>query len=344
MKTNDLTRFYKKHYNLKVLKLPVSNKKLLVLVFDDKYYYYLEKDKFPEYNKTNSILNLVDEISNTYKLKIKNYYPVCFCNDTLVFAFRVGNVESSELNRVPINQIPEKYKKLVKFHIDNFNLSYISSTVNTEIETSLKYINRYKFHEKYIKRYILTEKKRKKTEFKKMIYDILPNKESIIDISCGDSTDLFEVASKHGYKTVVGNDVCIKYLSQTPYKNVVYTNDNVEYNNIKNNSYDIVFCKNTLHHMNSLIGINNLLNLMDNISKTGIVIIEIIDPREHLGLPKLLNKWLYRKFLKDKGECFLNEMQFKSVVSSSFKEYDIKYDMFTNILGKYMVAYIKKED
>ena len=338
----DLHSFYKKFYNLKTFEYTISNQKIMFLIYDDKYYYYLDKDKFINYNKSDSMICIIKELSKNYKINIINYYPVCFCNKTLVLALRVNNVETSCLNRASIADIPEKYKKLVRYHRLNFDTPYLSMYVNNEIKASLKYIHRYRFHENFIKKYILTEKKRKKNEFKELIYNYLPEKESIIDVSCGDSTDLFEVAKKRNYKTIVGNDICINYLDRRVQDGVIYTNDDNVYNNIKSNSYDVVYCKNTLHHMNNEKNIKSLLNFLDNISKTEILIIEIVNPKEYGGLPKFLNKWLYSKFLKDLGKKYLNEKQFKQIVNSSYKGYDIKFDSFTNILGKYMVARVSK--
>ena len=342
MKTS-LYNFYKKHYELKKFNKNISDKKLLLLIYDDKYYYYLEKDKFIEYdNDEDSMLNIVNTISKTFKIDVINYYPICFCNKTVVVGFRIKTDTSSSLNRLPIDEIPDKYKEIVEYHRNSFEMFYFSSTVMEEIKMSRKNQLRYKFHENVIKKYILTEKKRKKEEFNKLLEDNIPEYKTAIDVSCGDSRDLFKVAKKKKYDVVVGNDICINYLYKNNDDNVIYTNDDIEYNFVKKNSYDLVFCKNTLHHMKNLININNLLKYLDNISSKEILIVEIINPKEIGGLPAFLNKWLYVKFLKDVGDCFLNKNQFIKTIENNYKDYDIKFDEFENILGKYMVARIKK--
>ena len=340
---SSLNDFYKKHYNLKTFKYSISNKKILFLIYDEKYYYYLDKNKFIDCSKSDSILDIVRNMSKSFNLDVINYYPVCFCNKTLVLAFRVSNVENSSLNRVPIYSIPEKYKKIVKYHRENFEMLYLSKNVSNEIKMSLRYIRRYKFHENVIKKYILTEKKRRKKEFKDLVYNYLPNKKSIIDVSCGDSSDLFEVAHRRNFETIVGNDIGINYLKRNLQQGVIYTNDDIIYNSIKDNAYDVVYCKNTLHHMRSINNIKKMLNSIDKISKSEILIIEIINPKESGGLSKFLSKWLYSKFLKDLGDCFLNEKQFKKITKDTFKNYNITYNTFTNVLGKYMIAHIRKE-
>lgn len=94
--------------------------------------------------------------------------------------------------------------------------------------------------------------------------------------------------------------------------------------------------------MNNITNINNMLDFLDTISNT-IIIVEIMNPKEYKGLPRFLNKYLYTKFLKDVGSCYLNEEQFTSLINNKFKKNCIEYYTFTNILGTYKIAKIKKE-
>lgn len=81
----------------------------------------------------------------------------------------------------------------------------------------------------------------------------------------------------------------------------------------------------------------------EQIAKT-VIIIEIFDPKKDKLLPKLLNKYLYTKFLKDVGKCYLDKEQFNSIINNCFNGYNIKYNEFQNILGTYMIAKIECED
>ena len=89
--------------------------------------------------------------------------------------------------------------------------------------------------------------------------------------------------------------------------------------------------------------LKKMLKFLDTISKDEILIIEIINPKECGGLSKFLSKWLYAKYLKDLGDCFLNEKQFKQIIKNIYKSYNITYHTFTNVLGKYMIACVRKE-
>ena len=329
----DVYKFYKEKYNLEQLNLKVSNKKIMFLIYDSKFNYMLDDNIIFE-NKIFDILEKIKELNNKYKLEITNFYPVCFCLNTLVIALKTNVIILNKSN---------KYQDLIIYHQKNYSTLFVSSNIKQEINMSLKYINRYKFHEKFLKKYILTEKRRKKLEFKELLYDIIPNKKSIIDVSCGDNSDMFLIAKKKKYQTIVGNDICLNYLYLNKQDYVIYTNDDVELNNVKEDSYDVSFCKNTLHHMNNITNINNMLEFLDKISKK-IIIIEILNPKDYKGLPKILNKYLYTKFLKDAGSCYLNEKQFINIINNKFKKHHIEYTTFTNILGTYKIAIISRKD
>lgn len=329
----DVYKFYKEKYNLEQLNLKVSNKKIMFLIYDSNFNYMLNDNIIFE-NKVFDILEKIKELNNKYKLEITNFYPVCFCLNTLVIALKTNVIILNKSN---------KYQDLIIYHQKNYSTLFVSSNIKQEINMSLKYINRYKFHEKFLKKYILTEKRRKKLEFKELLYDIIPNKKSIIDVSCGDNSDMFLIAKKKKYQTIVGNDICLNYLYLNKHDYVIYTNDDVELNNVKEDSYDVSFCKNTLHHMNNITNINNILEFLDKISKK-IIIIEILNPKDYKGLPKILNKYLYTKFLKDVGSCYLNEKQFINIINNKFKKHHIEYTTFTNILGTYKIAIISRKD
>lgn len=338
----DAYSFYKKKYDLNTLNLELTNKKILFLIYDEKYNYYLDNGKFLIGDKNVNILNKIDELNKNHKLEITNFYPVCFCSDTLVIAFKTNNVNTN-LMKVNNDKILIKYNELIKFHKNNSYTLFLSSNVKKEISMSQKYINRYIFHEKILKKYILTEKKRLKNEFREILHNLLPKKGSIIDVSCGDNSDIFLIAKKKGYKTIVGNDICINYLNLYKDDSVIYTNDDIELNKIKANSYDVSFCKNTLHHMNNIPNIYNTLEFLNRISDT-IIIVEIMNPKEYKGMPRFLNKYLYGKFLKDVGNCFLNEAQFTNIINNSFKNHTIEYLTFKNILGTYKIAKVTKNE
>ena len=51
---------------------------------------------------------------------------------------------------------------------------------------------------------------------------------------------------------------------------------------------------------------------------------------------KFLNKYLYRKFLHDVGERYLNEQEFKTCLLKHFN--NIEFSTFHSPIGNYMIA------
>ena len=82
----------------------------------------------------------------------------------------------------------------------------------------------------------------------------------------------------------------------------------------------------------------HLDNLLDSMSKVSdhIVIVEIEDPKTIGGFASFLNKYLYRKFLHDVGERYLNESEFKELLIAKF--HNVNFSKFRNIAGNYMIA------
>ena len=341
MKMN-VYNFYKEKYDLRVLDLKVTNDKILFLIHDEKYYYYLDNNEFITEKENVDVLEKINFLNHKYKLEITNFYPVCYCTKTLVIALKTEPTNTT-LKKYTKECLKYEYQQLINYHKNQYFTLFLSTNVKKEMSMSRKYINRYKFHEKVLKKYIFTEKRRCKKEFHNILSNLLPNKKSIIDVSCGDNSDIFLIAKKKKYETIVGNDICLNYLNLYKNKDVIYTNDNIELNKLKKNSYDVSFCKNTLHHMNNLTNINNVLSFLNKISDD-IIIVEIMDPKEYRGLPKFLNKYLYTRFLKDVGNCYLNEEQFINIISDNFQNHNIEYKTFVNILGTYKIAKISKKE
>lgn len=341
MLKSKLYEFYQEYYDLDNLDFSVSNKRFLFLIYDSYHDYYLEGNHFIETDDVTSILKLIKVYEEKYMIDVKNFYPVCFSKQTLVIAINLNKEESCTLNKVGFDAVPIKYNKLIEYHMNKYWALYLSKRIRNEVVTSQKYIWRHKFYKSVIKRFLLTDRIKNSDKYKEILNDLLPKGRSIIDISCGDNSQIFDMAKNKGYEVVVGNDICLNYLNiQKEQDSVIYTNDRIEKNCISA-KYDVGFCRNTLHHMNTINGINRLIDLLLRISKTAIIV-EIEDPKKSNGIARILNKYLYTKFLKDIGNYYLDEKQFKSIINNKTKNYKVEYYEFKNILGNYMIAKISK--
>ncbi|MCI6002282.1 MAG: hypothetical protein MRZ37_03965, partial [Tenericutes bacterium] len=158
-------------------------------------------------------VTLIENIFN-YKNKKFIHYGMGFIarirnksiidNKKLIGSFiDVNDEEYSYINRLAS-------KKVVEIFRNRFN-EITSKTDNcfqdVEISTNEKYKNRYKIHNDIMKKYILTEKKKKRIEFREIIKSAIGNATSIIDVSCGDDKFLFDLSRDLEMNLVVGNDI-----------------------------------------------------------------------------------------------------------------------------------------
>jgi len=247
-------------------------------------------------------------------------------------------------------------KNVVTLFRKRFNdiLQKINDFPDEEISTYVDYRKRYVIHNKFIKRLLLTDKRKKQKRFECLIKSLLGDDiQSIIDVSCGDNSFIFDLGKKQNIPIVVGNDISWdqlerlrqKLLNQNYNKNVLFTNHNVASLPFVENAFDVSYCRNTLHHMPSLESQRSLLDSMFQVSKK-LILIEIEDPKENgKGFPFYLHKWWFKGFLKDRGNIYLTKTAFENLVNKMFNtKADIRFETFHNIMGNYLIATITKKE
>jgi len=218
---------------------------------------------------------------------------------------------------------------------------------DTEISTNEKYRGRYIFHNNVVKKYILTDKRKRKTEFKELIKSSIGNDaKSIIDISCGDDSFIPNLGKELKIPTIVGNDISwsqIELLNQK-HNDMLFTNHNATALPFIENAFDVSYCSNTLHHMPNRKALLSLLESIFYISKK-VIFTEIEDPKVVGGFPHFLNKHWFMGYLKDVGGAYLKESDFQSIIQNTFeKRADVKLSTFRNIMGKYLIATVTKDE
>ena len=281
-------------------------------------------------------------------------------NEGLAFISRLRNENVIDYNNlsgefIEVNDKELKFinrlsnKEVVEIFIKRFNR--IRALLNDdfqekEISINEKYNYRYKIHNKFMKRYILTNKRKRKAQYKEIISKLIGDPKSIIDVSCGDDKFIFDLSREKSIPIVVGNDISwsqIELLNKK-YSEILFTNHNAAALPFKDNIFDVAFCRNTLHHMTNRINLISLLENMLRISKK-IIIVEIEDPKIKGGFPLWLNKKWFIGFLKDVGGAYLSENDFSTIIQETFENKAIiRFKNFKNIMGNYMIAEITKED
>ena len=278
----------------------------------------------------------------------------------LAFMARIRNNPNIDINSlkgdfIEINEDEMKYinrlvsKKVVELgnaRIRNLKEKLREDFQEKEVNTNEQYKNRYIIHNNIMKRYILTQKRKRKVEFKKLIEGYIGKAKSIIDVSCGEDQFIFNLAQEKEMSLIVGNDISwsqIQFLN-SKFDDVIFTNHNAAALPFQEDSFEIAYCSNTLHHMPNKITLVNMLESMFKISKK-IIIVEIEDPKKIGGFPKWLNQKWFIGFLKDVGGAYLSKNEFEIIIRAVFKNRaKIKITNFKNIMGNYMIAEIEKED
>ncbi len=214
-----------------------------------------------------------------------------------------------------------------------------------EVNTNEEYKARYRIHNMFVKRFLLTSKLKKKNEFYAQLNKKVGRAQSLLDISCGDSNLIQKLAEKHKFSYSVGNDISWSQvlLTSSEATGVIYTNHNAASLPFKENSFDVAYCGNTLHHMTSKTELERMLDSMLRVAKK-ILIVEIEKPSETGLLPHLLNKYWYQKYLGDVGESYLSTTDFQIILRGHFLgRADVQFDEFKNIQGRYLIAEITKK-
>lgn len=267
--------------------------------------------------------------------RLRNKHKLDFNNSKGKFV-TLNSVEIENINRYANKEVAkickEKFKKIK------------TAFPEYEISTNEASAFRYYIHNHFIKKYILTNKLKKKREFIEEITKRAKEAKSFIDVSCGDSNLIFNVSQNHDFDYLVANDVSWgqinnKYANN---KKIIFTNHNVVYLPFKENSFDVAYCGNTLHHMSTKEELIELLDSALKVSKK-LIIVEIENPTNASLIPYFLHKYWYLKFLHDAGGSYLTKDEFQLIINNHFKDKaEVHFSEFRNIQGHYLIAEIIK--
>ncbi|HNG97436.1 MAG TPA: methyltransferase domain-containing protein, partial [Candidatus Absconditabacterales bacterium] len=243
-------------------------------------------------------------------------------------------------------------KTIIEHIIKDYNLYIIGEAYNTqdlEIDTNEKYSFRYIIHN-YLMKPMLRYFDTGKQNMKQHLIDYIKEYSKVLDVSCGDDSLLIDTIchTESNIQLAVGNDISrsqIALLSQLYKKyinRIIFTNHNATALPFASNFFDIVLCKNTLHHMPDKKSLQKLLQYCFDVGKE-IVFVEIENPLSTGGFSYKLHKYRYRGFLKDVGGAYMTRECFMSIIKTHYEGLaDIDFNVFQTLQGSFMVAYIKK--
>ncbi|KKP81205.1 MAG: hypothetical protein UR81_C0004G0007 [Candidatus Levybacteria bacterium GW2011_GWB1_35_5] len=161
----------------------------------------------------------------------------------------------------------------------------------------------------------------------------------ILDLSCGDDKSILQIAKKA--KLLVANDISrdiMKSLINSSAQNIIFTNQNLLDLEYKIN-FDLVICKNTLHHMRSSEEVELLMKTLKKFSRKRIIIMDIENPNNSF-LSKAWNTY-YKIIMKDHGDLFISFNQFREILKIAFPNSASIYSKrILTIKGYYMLGVI----
>jgi len=246
---------------------------------------------------------------------------------------------------------PPSQETYLAFHRWFAKKKYV--TYINELEKQHEVSNRYRAHQKYtnpiLKRLSYIFGEYPIPEAKREIVNSVGDKNSCIDVACGDDQGIFDLL--YHVKLVVANDISVdqlydmerqyyERLSEFPKSNsLLFTYHDCLDLPFKDKAFDVAICRNLLHHM---IKADDLRLLLDNLKRVAqkIIIVEIQDPEKEGFCGRLRHKLIYMKYLKDEGKHFYDKKAFENVLVKKFGANNISFKYFSTIRGVYMMAVV----
>ncbi|MCX8074349.1 MAG: class I SAM-dependent methyltransferase [Clostridia bacterium] len=287
----------------------------------------------------------------------------------LVFACSISNIKEYSKNNphlrglfVPINDtqninITSSFNEdIIRFSLKKIEkMKQGSNTSTNEIETQKKYRGRYIFHDIFFKKLITfigylykPRKSISKKRYKELLFDNIPSGINyILDIAAGDDASTIKYTEKS--EVVVLNDISgtaldILARNSKTSKNIFFTNEDILNANFKHNSFDVVICKNCIHHFNSAKELTQLFDNMVKWSNKRIIVSEIMHPNEVSGLwPKIKNLY-YERFLHDVGSSLFTINNFENAIKHFFinSQFSVRQETYLTVMGINYLVIIDK--
>ncbi|WBW98094.1 methyltransferase domain-containing protein [Oceanirhabdus sp. W0125-5] len=314
--------------------------------------------------KTVNPISIV-KMNYTHKEKTVTHDGIVFiCSASNLSEFRIDNSDCRGMF-IPLNEVD--YSKLTKsFNRDviNYSIEYImslerfSQNGHKEINIQKKYHKRYVIHEKIFKRIITLigylykyNSSITKKAYKQKILDKIPkDTQYLLDIAVGDDKFSFDYCSKAEF--VILNDVSwesttsLRKHKKLP-KNILFTNEDIINANFKSQSFDIVICKNCIHHFSSINELEILFKKIVAWSRGRIIISEVLHPFEVKGFWPKIKDFYYRNYLRDVGDNLLTKKTFNSLIERYFinDRFIVNIEYHLTVMGiNCLVTIDKKND
>ncbi|MCK4457433.1 MAG: class I SAM-dependent methyltransferase [Thermoplasmata archaeon] len=250
------------------------------------------------------------------------------------------------------SRIPEEMymgnRRILRLALEKVKERYFVPTTDIDSQRTARF--RHRLHEKTISKVVFHFSSRK---IRERIMEILGQKIvtrdipiTILDASCGYDRFLIELASSYASALTIGNDISWQALSHLalhdPEEKVILTNHDINSLPFERGcQFDVVICKNTLHHLHPS-EVKGVINRLVDIGRM-VIIVEVDDPRRSSMAARLWN-YYYANILKDSGTSFLTAKGFETLIMGQLDDdRTVSFSMLSTIKGRYMFAVIEKE-
>lgn len=317
-----------------------------------------------------SFLDSAIEHSKNYlkkeNLSFEELYPIAFIENDftfnkkthkhkgLIFVGRLSDNQSFNNHDLSIRNINEEFLfsnphnkvifSLVKEHIQKF---MIDDDLDKERKTATK----------------LLEKESKKAKENFLIsnnidisnLDILKNKiindieikdpKKFIDIACGDDDIIYDILKLKNID-VFANDIALPYIlnyhkNQKDYNEIIFTNLNAIDAPFKETAFDVLLCKNLLHHIRTDLRIDLITHLIKISREVLIVEILHVDDQNEFGL-KLHNDFYGKVLNETEDKFYMHNNEIIDLCNQCSADITINKIVDTNN-GKYAYIWIKEK-
>ena len=265
---------------------------------------------------------------------------------------RIANISVAQRDINEMFNFTNPHNRVLFELVKDFMIKYrLDESVLVEQNLAQKLISR---NSKELKAKFLKDERIKiddYTGFKKRIVNDIKMKRphKVIDIACGDDDiiyDLVKLNVKGGCK-IYANDIALDYIQnyhskKGDYQKVVFTNYNAIEAPFRKLAFDVLLCKNLLHHVdpsNREALIRNLLSISKQV-----VIVEILKPEEQNAAGKKIHTDFFNKTLNETADKdYLGATDIVELLKAERAEIDFS-DIVDTGNGRYSYIWASKAD
>lgn len=172
------------------------------------------------------------------------------------------------------------------------------------------------------------------------VTDFCGGADYVLDVACGDDELILDLAKS--VRFCVANDVSWPTLRRLRKKctqtNVMFTNHDATSLPFRS-KFDVVICKNMMHHMHNAAELQELLESLAGLGNK-LILMDIENPSKST-LESRFWHYYYVRFLGDRGAFFLTRCEFEKVVSSVFGSRSLVFGVVPTHKGNYMYAVVE---